>query len=73
MRDSALIQVSDEFVRIFSPYHEKFIADLKEVIPPEDRMWVPEEKVWEVSCGFYDEVVEMASWYFNVRVEIVNV
>jgi hypothetical protein len=64
--------LADDYVVIQSPYHEKFIAELKEGIPPEDRMWVPEEKVWEVSGDLYEEVMDITSRHFNVKVEIVN-
>lgn len=73
VKHDATIRVDGDFVTVLSPYHERFLADLKEVVPPEDRMWVPEEKAWEVSIDYYDEVLEVASRYFNVKVEIANV
>lgn len=72
MKSEALLRLSNDYVVIHSPYHEKFIADLKEGIPPEDRMWVPEDKVWEVSGDLYDEAMAIASRHFNVKVEIAN-
>lgn len=67
----ATIKVSDDIIKVTTPYHERFIADLKDCIPVEDRIWNPDEVVWEVSSEWYLETEEIVSRYFNLRVEVV--
>lgn len=72
MKDSALFRLTGDQVVIRTPYHPRFVSDLKEGIPYEDRMWHPEDKTWEVSGGSYEEAMKIAERYFNVKVEVAN-
>ena len=71
-KDPALLTLCEDYLTIQSPYNARFVADLKEEVPPEERMWDPDQKVWEVSADLYDTAMEVASRYYNVKVEICN-
>ena len=66
----ALIVVSDDLVEIYSPYHEKFVVELKEGIPSDDRIWNPDKKIWEISGDMYEEALSISLRYFDVVVDI---
>lgn len=71
MTDQALLIVTDDTIEIYSPYNARFVADLKECIPSEDRVWHPDDRMWEVSGDMYQEALEICERHFlNVKVEI---
>ncbi len=54
-------------VKIRTPYNSVFVLDLKREIPKEGRRWNKEDKVWEVEPQFLDQLINIASRYYNVR------
>lgn len=56
-----------EYLTITTPYNPKFVDDLKQTIPSEDRVWVKDSKVWVVNAEYSYEIEEILQEYFEVE------
>ena len=65
MRGIAELEYCGPVLKLRTPYHERFIASLKEAIPWRSRKWNPEERCWEVRRVWEGEVLTLLSDYFD--------
>ena len=56
-----------EYLTITAPYNPKFVEELKQAIPPEDRVWIKDSKVWVVNAIYAFEVEDLLQEYFEVE------
>jgi len=50
-----------------SPYNAGFIAEMKEVVPADDRKWIDLRKQWWISDAWLDEVDDLLFKYFEAE------
>jgi len=70
LKEIATVLLHDDVVEINTPYHNRFVEDLKEAVPSCDREWSAATKTWIVSIDSYEEAEEVLSRYFNIRVKV---
>jgi hypothetical protein len=47
-----------------TPFVEKFIDEMKIMVPKRYRVWQPIEKVWLIDEFYADEIKQLVGWYF---------
>lgn len=53
-------------VLLSTPYHEDFVAELKEAVPARHRRWMPDARVWEISEEYWADVASLVEDYFSL-------
>lgn len=48
-----------------TPYSRDFVEDLKDAVPPADRAWWPDQKLWWVSEDHEADVVALVVWIYG--------
>ena len=58
-----LSQNRDEF-KIWTPFDQEFVDEIKEKVPKHARRWDPEERCWRVDCYWFGNAQELLPKYF---------
>jgi len=51
-----------------TPYHEEYLLEFKALVPPEDRKWDKELKIWYIVPQYLQDVVKLTEKYFKLDV-----
>lgn len=58
---------------VYTPYNHRFVNELKAVVPPSYRKWMPEKKVWMVAAQYRVWLQGAINRYFDADAEIPEV
>jgi len=64
-RASILRGNSSDWIKVISPFDQRYVDELKTMIQPTHRRWDATEKVWHVHTLFLDTVVMLTKKFFD--------
>lgn len=60
-------------IGVKSPYHDRYVRDLKIAVPNDQRRWSPENRMWFVNASYFNIVYEIcANVYGHERIDLYN-
>jgi len=59
-------------IGVKSPYHQGYIDELKAAIPHRDREWDPTDRLWWISGGYYNTILNLISKHYDIPIQSYN-
>lgn len=61
----ATIWVKDGYIYLKTPYDQPFIQEMKADIPPSQRSWMANDKVWRIAASYHEDLLSVVKKYYG--------